>query len=105
MPAVPSLSPTTTLTPAPTVGDLPRTDPETVKQIAGGLVLPSGKTFRRCVTGGAPGTDTYYMLFVSAQYLGNGLWLVEYWGYSGMLAAYYNERTSALNVGVVPQGC
>lgn len=90
-------------TPTPVL-DSPKTDPVTVKMLVGGLTLPTGRTFRQCVAKHAPG-DGLYTVWVAAHYLGDGLWLVRYdWG-GEMLTGYYNERTSVVNLGNMPNWC
>lgn len=110
-PAPPTSTPTAiptvefTPTPSPVPVDVPLTDGSTVRQLAGGAVLPSGITFRQCVDR-LFGSDAAWSWGVGVVYLGNGLWRADYSisGAPDHVSVFYNERTGTTSPGDIPDG-
>lgn len=103
--AIPAATFTATPTPSPTAADVPLTDGNTVRQLAGGAVLPSGITFRQCVAR-LFGSDAASDWGVGVVYLGNGLWRADYSvsGAPDHVSVFYNERTGTTSLGDLPTG-
>jgi hypothetical protein len=94
-----------TATASSTIADVPLTNGSTVRQLAGGAVLPSGITFRQCVDR-LFGSDAAWAWGVGVAYLGNGLWRADYSvsGAPDHVSVFYNERTGTTSPGDIPDG-